>query len=264
MTPDEPAVDAAPLPAWHPDALPPIHPGMVIRKNPRLPFAGYRLQLPAGPASVSSRLALVEGFDGIFIGELTVRGQKSWAWFGMAAEVSGAAGVSDIWGAAGLGNTRIDLAALFGPAGTTHALGLQVTLASGAWDRPDGQLSFWGTVPNATVPTFGAALAWSATRGTFAWHLHAGFRSQSYYAIDYSNGIFDLAASAATVQPLGKGWFGVGELELLTGPSPVHLRILVRRDLGHGWQADGGLALPFPGMVTDPSIQALGQIYRTF
>ncbi len=261
---EAPAAEAAPLPAWHPDAVPLLHPGMVIHKNPRLPFAGYRLQLPAGPASVSFRLALVESFDGVFIGEVTLRGQKSWAWFGLAAEVSGVAGASDIWSAAGLGNTRIDLAALFGPARATHALGLQVTLASGDWRRPDGAVSFWGTVRRATVPTNGVAIAWSATTGRFAWHLHAGLRGDGFYTYDFSGGVFDLAASAATVQPLGAGWSAVGELEVLTDPSPLHLRALVRRDLGQGWTADLGLAVPFPGMIVDPSVQVLGQVYRRF
>jgi len=40
------------------------------------------------------------------------------------------------------------------------------------------------------------------------------------------------------------------------------VRGLARRDLGGGWSADVGLAVPLTGMILDPSLHVLGQIDR--
>ena len=67
-----------PLPAWHP--VPLLPPGMEIHANPRIGFHGYRLQVPAGPASVSARVALVADLDGPLIGELTLSPGRGSGW----------------------------------------------------------------------------------------------------------------------------------------------------------------------------------------
>ena len=51
-------------------------------------------------------------------------------------------------------------------------------------------------------------------------------------------------------------------MEGTIAPSPIHVRGLARRDLGGGWTADVGLAVPLTGMILDPSLQVLGQIDR--
>lgn len=226
---------------------------------PRNAFHGFRAQVPAGPPAVGTRIALVQDFNGAFVGELTLRGQSSWRWFGMAAEVVGAAAGSELWSGAGLGNTKIDLAFLFGPPRATHALGLQITAPPMV-----APVTFWGTVSDATIFTAGLALAWNGTRGRFGWHIHAGLRSQQYFAYDYSEYVKDIAASLATVQPVAAGWFIVGEVEALNSPSPFHARALARHDFGGGWTVDAGFATPFPAVLVDPTLQIIGQIAYSF
>lgn len=51
-------------------------------------------------------------------------------------------------------------------------------------------------------------------------------------------------------------------MEGTIAPSPIHVRGLARRDLGGGWTAEVGLAVPLTGMILDPSLQVLGQIDR--
>lgn len=245
----EPPVSAAP-----PLALPPPQPPLVIHGNTRNGFTGFRLQVPAGPALAGARLALVADLDGPLIAELTLRGQASWTWFGVAVETAGVGGLSDIWSSASLGNTRVEAAALFGPPHVTHALGVQVTLPTGLVGGAD----YWGTVESATIGTFGLALVMNGTAGRWGWHIRAGLYDS------WSLALVDGAVTVATAQPFGEGLWIVGEVEVVWAQNPVHVRALLRHDVGDGWRVDGGIALPFPGMATDPSIQALGQIYRTF
>lgn len=244
--------------------LPTERPPPRLVANPRLPFAGFRTQIPSGPESVSSRLAWVTDFDGATIGELTLRGQAAWNWFGLSAEVAMAAGASDRWGAAGLGNTRIDAALLVGPKRATHAIGLQLTVPTGDWPRSDGPLTFWGTVPDATTPTTAVSLAWTGATAQVGWHLHAGLRGSSFWGLGATAQLIDVAASLATVRPVAPRWFFVGEVELTNSQSWLHLRALARHELKPGWNVDAGVAVPLPAMLVDPTLQVVGQLQRSF
>ena len=73
--------------------------------------AGFRTSLPAGPGQ-STRLALVEDFDGAFIFEGTTRLQTGFRWASIAAELAGTGATSEAWSGSGLGN----LAYLVAPA----------------------------------------------------------------------------------------------------------------------------------------------------
>ena len=77
-----------------------------------------------------------------------------------------------------------------------------------------------------------------------------------------AHGVFDVNVLIATVQPVAERWDLVFELEDTIAPSPIHVRGLARRDLGGGWSADVGLAVPLTGMILDPSLHVLGQIDR--
>lgn len=186
-----------------------------------------------------------------------------WRWFGIAAEVAGTAGASDTWSSAGAGNAVLDLRVLFG--GTvTNALGVRVALPVGERFGPLGPVSWWGTVPSATVPAAGLALAWEGATPRWVWHVQAGLRGGDSYSTAFEVQPLDLQANVATVQPVGGAWSAVVELELLIEQSPVHVRGLARAELGHGWTADVGLAVPFAVFFDDPTLQVLGAARRSW
>lgn len=249
--------------------LPELRP-RITGKAERLDTTAFRTFTPAGAAeagarkalvtSVTSRIALVEDFDGPFIGELTLRGQLAWHSFGLGVEVAGTAGASTIWSGAGIGNTILDFRGFFGR-GSTHALGIRGTLPTGDWHTPAGTVGWWGTVPRAIVPTLGAALAYEGALPRWVWHVHVGFDWRGYFT-DYTG--LDADVSIATIQPFALRWFIVGEVELLNGPSPLHVRALVRHEFQSAWTADVGVAAPVIAMIVDPTLQVLVSVRRTW
>lgn len=241
--------------------LPEVHPPRPRTAAERFAVSAWRTVLPGKGADVGTRIVFVQDFDGPTIGELTLRGHVGWQSFGMAVEIAGTAGVSDRWSGAGLGNTVLDVRGLFGR-GSTHAIGLRGTFATGTRGGPAGPVSWWGSVPQAVVPTWSVALAYEGSTARWAWHLHVGMRSDAWWAYSYTFEIWDLAASVATVQPIGAGWSLVAEAEVLASVSPFHVRALARRGLGHGFWVDAGLAVPVLGMIEDPSLQIIGKVER--
>ncbi|MDP2306585.1 MAG: hypothetical protein Q8P18_11235 [Pseudomonadota bacterium] len=227
----------------------------------RFETRAFRVAMPVGRPAVSSRIAFVQDFGGASIGELTLRGQVGWRSVGLAVEIAGTAGTSAQWTGAGLGNTVIDARLLFGR-GSTHGFGLRGTLPTGDRDGPDGPVAWWGTVPEATLPTLGIALAYDGATGAVAWHAHAGIRSGRWWL--FGAEMIDAGTSLATIQPFAERWAFVGELELLSTPSPLHVRALLRRDLGGGWEVDAGLAFPVVAMFSDPTLQILARVERRF
>jgi len=125
-------------------------------------------------------------------------------------------------------------------------------------------VSWWGTVPDATVPTASVALFWAMSPGAWCVRLHAGLRTDSYWAWAYYSTIFDLGLAVAGVVPLREGWGLVLEGELLWGPSPGHVRVLARRPLPEAWTLDFGVAMPIPALWRDPTAQLLVQLDRRF
>lgn len=251
--PVEPPV-ALPLPNARPGRDRPSGPA------PRYGTTGFRLSVPAGGTAATTRLAFVQDFDGAAIGEVTLRGQAAWQHVGLAAELSGTAAASDRWTGAGLGNLLIDARYLVGR-GATHAIGLRVVAPTGARDGAHGDIAWWGTVPQATVPMWGVALAYSGATERWAWHTHTGFRAGGTTGILLGE-LLDVVASLATVQPVAPGWDVVAEVEVMVGPSPLHVRALARHDLGHGWEADLGLAVPVAVFFADPTLQIIGRVER--
>lgn len=230
--------------------------------HPRLSYSGFRLQLPAGRPALSARLALVADPIGLGIGELTLRAQAGWTWFALDVESVVAAAVADDWSRKGLGNTKINAAFVFGPAGATHALGLQVTVPRPEYADAD-TLSFWGSVPEATVSFGGAAIAYTGTSGAFGWHLQAGIRP--YPLVNRAAlSVVDLEAMIAWQRPLAPGWDLVGEAEIAWSASPFQLRVLARGTPGRGTFADIGLVVPIPSIVTAPSVQVVSQVGHRF
>jgi hypothetical protein len=236
----------------------------------RLPLAerfsthAYRATIAAGSASVGTRLAFVEDFDGPFIVEGTLRAQAAWHVFGVAVEVAGTGATSANWSSAGLGNTVLDLRILFGR-GSTHAIGLRGTFPFGTERELLGPISWWGTVPTATVPTTGVALAYEGATRRWVWHVHAGSHTDPLWAYAFNGTeLLDLGVLVGTVQPLGNSWSLVAETEVVTGHSPWHLRALARKDLGAGWTIDAGLAAPVLAMIQDPTLQILARAERSW
>ncbi len=228
----------------------------------RLSFSGFRLQLPTGRPALSARLALVADPIGLGIGELTLRGQAGWTWFALDAEVVVAGAVADGWSRKGLGNAKLNAAVVFGPAAVTNTLGLQVTLPKPEYSGAE-MLSFWGTVPAATVRAGGLAIAYTGTTGALAWHLQTGLW---YFPIVNGSALsaVDLEAMVAYEAPLAPGWALVTEAEAALGASPFQVRVLARGTPGRGWTADVGLVAPIPSIFTAPSLQVVSQVGRRF
>jgi len=260
---DEPA-PRSPLPLPEDPALheEPILNRIRFTPHARLSFSGFRLQLPAGRPALSARLALVADPIGLGIGELTLRGQAGWTWFALDAELVVAGAVADDWSRKGLGNARFNAAIVFGPAEVTNTLGLQVTVPRPAFEGSD-TISFWGTVPEATIGAPGASIVYSGTTGALGWHLQAGLRdaragnSAAFTPID-------LEAMIAYEAPLAPGWALVGEAEAAMTASPFQLRVLARGTPGPGWLADVGLVAPIPSIFTAPSVQVVSQVGHRF
>lgn len=252
----EAPVEALPLPSARPGRERPSGPA------PRFGTAGFRTSVPAADAAASTRLAFVEDFDGAAIGELTLRGQYAWQSFGLSVEMAGTAGASDRWSGAGLGNTVFDARALVGR-GATHAIGLRVVAPTGGRDGAHGNVAWWGTVPNATVPMWGFSVAYGGAIERWVWHVHTGLRiSDVSSGLGFAGDLLDAAASFATAQPIAARWELVGEIEAVFSPSPVHVRVLARHDFGHGWEVDAGLAVPAAVFFADPTLQILGRVER--
>lgn len=224
----------------------------------RLSFSGFRLHLPTGRPALSARLALVADPIGLGIGELTLRGQAGWTWFALDAEVVVAGAVADSWSRKGLGNAKLNAAVVFGPAEVTNTLGVQVTLARPSYKGAEN-LSFWGTVPDATAAADGVAIAYSGTTGALGWHLHTGLRN-----IGTAASPLDLEAMVAYEAPLAPGWALVTEAEAALSVSPLQVRVLGRGTPGRGWIADVGLVAPIPAIFTTPSLQVVSQVGHRF
>lgn len=252
---DAPAeVTDAPLPLPELNPRPPRRP-----PAPRRTTAGFRSFMTAGTRA-EVRYAYVLDTGGLSIGELTVRGQIGWPVVSVGVELAGTAAASDRWSGAALGNLVVDARLLFGR-GSTHALGLRVTGGVGDRGDPYGPVAWWGTVPAATVPTTGVAIAWEGATDRWVWHAHTGLHVDSWWAVANVPELFDLGAIVATVQPLGGPFSVVAELEAQYSKSPFHARGLARWS-GGGWTADLGLAGPIPAMFTDPTLQVIGSVRR--
>jgi hypothetical protein len=189
---------------------------------------------------------------------MTVRAQAASRSFGAAVEIAGVAGVSDVWRGAGLGNVVVDVRGIWGDSGT-FTLGLRGTLPAGDRGGAHGAVGYWGSVPAATVPMWGLSLVTGGAAGRWVWDLHAGVHLDRFRLVAYADGILDLGFSLATVRPLGRGWDGIVEAELIVGQSPIHLRALVRRRVGPG-SFDIGLALPVLAMFLDPTLQIIANV----
>ncbi len=260
---DDPA-PPSPLPLPEDPALheEPILNRIRFTPHARLSFSGFRLQLPAGRPALSARLALVADPIGLGIGELTLRGQAGWTWFAVDAEVVVAGAVADEWSRKGFGNARFNAAIVFGPAEATNTLGVQVTVPR-PWYEGADTISFWGSVPEATIGAPGASIVYSGTTGALGWHLQTGLRdARSGNSAAFTP--IDLEAMIAYEAPLVPGWALVTEAEAALGASPFQLRVLARGTPGRGWTADVGLVAPIPSIFTAPSLQVVSQVARRF
>lgn len=246
--PADPTVEALPLPEPNPRVRRPVS---------RFETSGFRAVTTVGAPRASTRVAFVQDFDGPSIGELTLRGQAGWRHFGLSVETVVTAGVSPRWAGAGFGNTVLDLRWILGR-GSTHALGLRGTLATGMRDGAHGAVAWWGTVPQATLPTNGVAVAYEGATERVVWHLHAGLRWGEYYRL--GGDMLDLGVLVATVQPITSAVSIVGEGELSAAQSPGHLRALARVGLGNSWTVDAGINLPIPAMISDPTLQVIARV----
>ncbi|MBM4366546.1 MAG: hypothetical protein FJ102_10040 [Deltaproteobacteria bacterium] len=230
------------------------------------PCEGFRVTTVAAGRSAYTRLALVEDFDGAFYQELTLGGQTWAGRFGFATEIAATAGFSDTWHGYGLGNLLLDARFLVDPA-RKHALGLRLRLPAGAIAHPDQPVTWWGTVPEATIETTGLAIAYEGSAGRFTWAARLGGRGSGWYARGYTPEVIDAAAALATAQPLAGNWLMVGELEAMNAPSPVHLRALARYaqpGVGPRWTVDAGLAAPLLTIWADPTLQVIAQVRHSF
>lgn len=211
---------------------------------------GWRTLSPVGPLDVSARTALVFDTDAELIAEGTVRAQAAWPAFGVATEMTVVGGASPHWSSAGLGNLIVDARAIWGRR-VTQTFGLRGSLAVGNRAVP---VNYWGSVPEATVPMWGVSIATSGALERTLWDVHIGFRTNWQRYPGYAEGIFDVGGSVTSSLPLPRGWDLVGEFEAILGPSPVHLRALVRHPVGP-LLLDVGLALPVVAIIEDPSLQ---------
>lgn len=253
---ESPPPKSPPAAAELPLALELPRPRLGPPRQRRLGTTGFRTLLPAGNTA-TARVALVVDPTGPFIFEGTTRLQAGFRWASIAAEVAGTAGASELWSGAGFGNVLLDARFLFGGK-VTLAVGVRGTLPAAGWTQP---VAWWGTVPQATVPTYGFALATEGAVERWVWHIHVGGRTDAWWAYSYTFDIFDLDTSVATVQPIAGRWSLVAEAELLSNrQTPLHLRALARRDLGRGWTFDAGLALPLVAFLQDPTLQVLGSL----
>lgn len=221
--------------------------------SPPVPVA-FRLTPATDGVGFTSRLALVHDPDGLFITELTLRADAGWRWGSVAAELAGTAARSWDRRSAGLGNLVLDARIRYADGSVANAVGLRGSVAVADRSYASGPVGWWGTVPAATVPTNGIALAADGSGGRWLYHAHLGVKSDPFTA-GMMGGTLDFGAGVGTVQPVLPGWSVVGEAELLS--TGGHLRALVRRRLWGGGAADLGLAAPLPGLVTDPTLQVL-------
>ncbi len=230
------------------------------------PCEGFRVTTVAAGRSVFTRVALVEDFDGAFYQELTLGGQTWAGRFGFATELAATSGFSEGWTGYGLGNVVLDARDLVDRT-RRHALGVRVHLPAGAIVQPDAPVTWWGTVPDATVPLFGVALAYEGSVSRFTWAARLGGRGSGLYARGYTTEVIDAAAALAMAQPLAGDWLLVTELEAMNAPSPVHLRALARYaqpGVGPRWTVDAGLAAPLVTIGKDPTLQVIGQVRHSF
>lgn len=235
--------------------LPEPRPRPVLPPLPRHGTTGYRAVMPAGGHTFTSRLLFVGSAEGPQVGEVTLGGQLAWRSFSVSAEVLGTAAWSERWSGAGMGNTVLNVRGILGRK-VTHALGVRASIATGARPAtPLGDVAWWGAIASATVPTNTLSLSYEGATERWVWQVFTGTD------LDWL-GLPAGGTAVATVQPVAPGWFFVGEAELIFDPAPVHVRTLVRRDFGGGWQADLGFALPFVALADEAIPTVLGQVQR--
>lgn len=151
-----------------------------------------------------------------------------------------------------MGNASLELHGIFGGR-STHTLGLKGQLGSLArLDDPRGLIGWWGSVPSAMVPQKSVALVYAGGLARWVWKFEFGLGGSVLEPFP-----FVAAGGFATVQPLGGGWSVVGELEARYEASPVHARLLARKDLGRHLRLDVGVAVPFLAVGDDPTLQVV-------
>ncbi len=237
------------------------------------PFSGFRTEVPGVGESVGTRLAFVEDPDGPWIIEDTLRvaGARG-HWWG-AVEVAGTGGASDLWTGAGLGNVGLEGGGRFGTE-VPWALGVRgvlplgglvsgaIPIATNAPVSAAGPVSWWGTVPSATVPEEAIAVEAEGAIGRTLWRVETGYQSPAWAGNRGAGPLVDVDVSLATVQPLVPGWWLVVEGEVLNQPGAVYTRALVRADVGRGWTADAGVDLPLLAIIQDPSLHLVAAVRR--
>jgi len=230
------------------------------------PCEGFRVTNLGAGRSAFTRLALVKDLDGAFYPELTLGGQTWAGRFGFAAELAGTAGFGENWEGYGLGNLILDSRFLV-DRGRRHGLGLRVKVPAGGWLAPESPVTWWGTVPEATVAFLGAAVAYEGSAWRLGWHAHAGWHAGLYWGTGWGPDDIDAAAAIAWVQPVAGDWSMVSEFEAAWGMSPLHLRALARYaqpGVGPRWTVDAGLAAPLLTIWADPTLQVIAQVRHSF
>jgi hypothetical protein len=226
------------------------------------PCEGFRVTTLASGRDVRARLALVEDFDGAFSQELTLHGQTWWRQVGVGAELAATSGFAEGWTGAGVGNLVVDGRWLF--ARRRHGLGLRLRWPVGSYVTPNAPVSWWGTVPETTLPMAGLALAYEGSKGHFTWHAHLGAQAGRFWAFSITAENIDAGVGLATAWPIAGDWWFVGEGELTASASPGHLRALARYAGARAWTLDAGLAAPLPGIWLDPTLQVIAQARHSF
>jgi hypothetical protein len=259
--------DERPLPGGDPipnsQPLPSVHPGS-RRTGPWVQsptVQGFRIGIDGDRSDVALRFALVKDFDGALYEEGTLRAQLAYKRLGLAVDLAGVAGQSELWSSGGLGNATLAFDLRFGRR-STHALGLLTTLPIGAAANGKGpEVAYWGTEPRTTIPMAGLAIFYAGSTARWTWRSHLGLE-----AFRPVNGGFpvptDLGFGLAYVAPLLPGYSLGAEAELTVWKDPVQLRGWVRREFDAHWTLDLGLAMPIPVFFTDPSVQAVGSVSR--
>lgn len=213
--------------------------------------SGFRVFLPAAN-DVGVRVALVHDFDGPSIGELTVHAGMGTRYFGAAVDLTGVAGTSELWSDAGWGNAVLNARWLVGGR-VTNAIGLRGTAPLAPFEA--GGVAYWGTLPSATIPTWGLALAYEAATEHVVFQVRTGFKSQPE-SMNFAD-VFDGELGFVYTRPITASIGFVGEVELTLEDSPAHVRALARFQPGAGVDLDAGLAIAPIAMVQDPTLQVL-------
>lgn len=222
--------------------------------TPDLSLHAFRVEVPAQTA-LYARDALVIDPDGLVIDELTVGGRYRWTWASAGLSVTGIGAWSPRIEVLGLGNLVADLQVVSSSPRVATAFGARL----GAWVGPAPAPQMWGTVGEATLPTYSLAITAAGAYGPFLWSVRTGLKMQVAPGFDgygYAE-VLDLQTGVVWVQAVAGPVAVVGEVEALLDPSPFNVRLLARISPNQSWTIDAGCAMGLPGFYYDPTVDLI-------